>query len=115
MKGFLLLNIAIILSLVIIPIGFTIECLCNLFHLNKYLFKVALSLDQLGNVVCARLLTFTVINKHGYPFGNEDESISSVLGKNKESGTLTRTGKLLSNLLNKIESNHVEKAVEVNP
>jgi hypothetical protein len=53
-----------------------------------------------------------MIKKNGYRFGNEDVTISHVLGMNKKFNNLTFTGKALSWLLNKIEKDHVEKAIE---
>ena len=53
-----------------------------------------------------------MIKKNGYKFGNEDVTISHVLGVNKLNKTLTWTGAALSWLLNTIEKDHVEKAIE---
>lgn len=112
MRGFILLLIALGLSVVLLPIGFVFQVVTTLFKsINKYLFTIAKSIDQLGNVVCADLLNYTMI-KGGYRFGNEDVTISHVLGMNKKLNTLTYTGKLLSKLLNLIEKDHVEKAIE---
>lgn len=79
---------------------------------GKYLYKIALGIDQLGNVVCARLFNFFLIDAHGYQFGNEDETISSVLGKNKRANTLTLFGMLLDMLLEFIDKNHNIEAIE---
>lgn len=83
-------------------------------NLGKYLFKIAYSIDQLGNVVCSELFNITLIKykKDSYKFGNPDETISSVLGKNKQRNTLTKTGKLLSRFLNFLDKNHVIKSIE---
>ncbi len=113
MRGLILLVVALLLGLVLLPIGFIYQCIYTLLKgLNKYLFKIAKSIDQLGNVVCTDLFNHTLIKKSSNLFGNEDETISSVLGKNKLAGTLTGPGKALSWLLNKIEKDHVEKAIE---
>ena len=42
----------------------------------------------------------------GYKFGIEGETISSALGKNELMGTLTKEGKILVKMLNKLEKNH---------
>ncbi len=76
------------------------------------MYKVALAIDQLGNVVCARLFNFFLIDIEGHKFGNEDETISSVLGKNKRTNTLTLFGILLDVLLELIDKNHNIKAIE---
>ena len=79
---------------------------------GKYLYKIALGIDQLGNVVCARLFNFFLIDLDGYQFGNEDETISSVIGKNKQANTLTLFGMLLDVILEKIDKNHTIDAIE---
>jgi energy-coupling factor transporter transmembrane protein EcfT len=113
MKGFILLIIALLLSLVFLPIGFIFQIIVTLFRsINTYLFTIAKSIDQLGNVVCADLFNTTLIKKGGYTFGNEDVTISHVLGMNKKFNNLTFTGKALSWLLNAIDKDHVEKAIE---
>jgi hypothetical protein len=78
------LIVAILLSIILFPIGFIV----SMFYpkRGKYLYKIALGIDQLGNIVCARLFNFFLIDLDGYQFGDEDETISSVIGKNKGSG-----------------------------
>jgi len=73
---------------------------------------MAVSVDQLGNVVMSTLLNDIMITKYGHKFGDEDQTISMVLGVNKAMGTLTDKGKSLADFLNKIDPNHVEKAIE---
>ena len=113
MRGFILLIIALLLSLVVLPVGFAFQIITALFRgIDKYLFRMAKSIDQFGNVVCEHLFNVTLIKKNGYKFGNEDVTISHVLGMNKKFNNLTFTGKALSWLLNAIDKNHVEKAIE---
>ena len=81
-------------------------------NLAYYFRKIAVSLDQLGNTVCADLFNTTLIKKEGYNFGNPDETISGVLGKNQLMNTLSKIGKVLNYLLNKIETNHSIKSIE---
>jgi 8-oxo-dGTP diphosphatase len=104
------LVVAILLAVILFPIGF----LFSMFYpkRGKYMYKVALAIDQLGNVVCARLFNFFLIDIEGHKFGNEDETISSVLGKNKRTNTLTLFGILLDVLLELIDKNHNIKAIE---
>ena len=105
--------LAFSLALVLLPIGFAYQLLSTfLKSCNKYLFTIAKSIDQLGNVVCSGLFDLTLIKKLDNPFGNEDETISSVLGKNKLNNNLTWLGYAIAALLNKIEKYHVEKAIE---
>ena len=48
----------------------------------------------------------TVIKKGGYKFGNKQETISSVMGKNQRDGTTTLAGRGLRILLDVVEHNH---------
>lgn len=101
----ILLPIALLLLWAIMPLGF----LFAMFFRGRvdYCYQIALSIDQLGNVICSRLFNATL----GNGFGSEDETISSVLGKNKAKNTLTFLGKTLAFILNKIDKKHVEKSI----
>jgi len=111
--GFLLLIIARLLSWILFPIGWIYSLITLRLkwgRLNDYAFRIALSLDQLGNVVLCNLMNDMLIQKYGYKFGNPDDTISAVLGKNKAIDSLKLIGKLVASLLNKIDPDHVEKA-----
>jgi len=111
--GLLLLITAIAISVIILPIGFAYQIISSLFRaINEYLFKVAKSIDQLGNVVCRDLFNDTLIKKGGYRFGNEDRTISHVLGMNEKTNTLSVAGKILAWILNTIDKDHNRKAIE---
>jgi hypothetical protein len=113
MRGFILLIIALLLSVVLLPIGFTFQVIATLFRsIDTYLFHIAKSIDQHGNLVCAELFNLTLIKRKGYKFGDMDKTISFVLGVNAETKTLTYLGKKVCNLLDIIEKDHVKKAVE---
>ena len=60
------------------------------FH--KYNRDIALAKDQLGNVILAPILNKLLITEDGYKFGNPKEKISSVIGKNFLTSTLTKKG-----------------------
>lgn len=102
--------LSILLSIIIFPIAF----IFSMFYSGrkKYLYKIALGVDQLGNVVCAKLFNFFLITNHGHQFGNEDETISSVIGKNKRANTLTLLGIMLDMFLELIDKNHSINAIE---
>jgi hypothetical protein len=74
----------------------------------------AVAVDQVGNVFMQEIFNDLLIKKGGHKFGNEDETVSSVLGKNKKSCTLTAMGKGISWFLDKIDPNHVEDAADQN-
>jgi hypothetical protein len=80
-------------------------------NVGKYFYDLAFAIDQLGNVLCAPVFNVIMIKSTKYKaFGNPDETISHVLGVNYINDNLTWLGKLLSNILNKIDKNHVQKA-----
>jgi len=117
MKGFILLVIAVLMSIVLYPIGWVYSIITfrgSFKKLGSWWFIMAVSVDQLGNVVMSTLFNDLLIKKYGHKFGDEDQTISMVLGVNKAMGTLTRFGKLIADILNKIDPNHVEKAIEKN-
>jgi hypothetical protein len=80
--------------------------------LSGYFKAIAISIDQLGNVVMANLMNDTLIKDNGHKFGDPDETISMVLGLNKREKSLTNMGIRIADILNKIEKDHVEKAIE---
>jgi len=105
------LLVAILISIILFPIGF----ITSMFYPNrkKYLYNIARGIDQLGNVVCGQLFNLTLIYLSSiHKFGNEDETISGVIGKNKRKNTLTVIGRLLDALLDAIDKNHSIDAIE---
>ena len=102
---------AIIISIILFPIGFILR----MFYpkRGKYLYRIAIGIDQLGNVVCANLFNIILIRSCSeHKFGDEDETISSVIGKNKLAGTLTFMGWLLDALLDAIQKDHTILSIE---
>lgn len=79
--------------------------------LNEYFLEEATAMDRYGNRSLRTLWNYT-LQKDGYPFGNINETISSVLGKNQFKGTLTLTGKILVWILNTLDKNHCANAVK---
>lgn len=77
---------------------------------SGYFKSSAINLDKFGNREFRTLFNKTLVT--GYKFGNIDETISSVLGKNKLDGTLTNFGKILVWILDKIDNNHVIKSID---
>lgn len=120
--GLLLLLVSIILSVIYAPIGLLYMVIKNLMlirwktfliRVNSYLLTIAVSIDQLGNVIMQDLFNDILIKSDGHKFGNEDETISSVLGKNQVRSTLKFTGKLLNFILGLFEKDHSVKSIEV--
>ena len=115
--GLLLFLISIVLLLSTGPLGFLYGILHGvvtkgLRGFGEYLLKIAVSIDQLGNVLMQHLLNLLWVKKGGYRFGNRDETISSALGKNKAQGTLTGFGKAIDDILDLIDPNHSLNSID---
>jgi hypothetical protein len=112
-KSLLLFGIAFVLVVTTTPIGFLYALLRQLFlgkakTLQIYFIEVALTLDNAGNVIMQHLLndTLLIANQDTYLFGNKKETISSVIGKNHLTNTLSPLGKALNVFLNFIDKDH---------
>lgn len=115
--GVLLFLISIVLLAVTGPIGFVYGLFNNLFKkgfkgIGEYLLKIAISIDQLGNVMMQHLLNTLWVKKGCYNFGNRDETISSALGRNKNLGTLTGFGNWIDKLLDVIDPDHSLNSID---
>jgi hypothetical protein len=77
-----------------------------------YFKSSAVNIDKFGNREFRTLFNKVFITNEGYRFGNINETISSVLGKNQLTNTLTKGGKILVWILDKIDNNHVLKSID---
>jgi hypothetical protein len=117
MIGLILFILSTFLAGVIYPIGFLYSVGLTLIKsgyktLDEYLFNCALATDQHANVFLAKLFNDIIIKTGGHKFGNPDETISSVLGKNKLLGKLSYFGKVLDFILHLLDNNHSIKSIE---
>ncbi|MCB0647474.1 MAG: hypothetical protein KDC49_12485 [Saprospiraceae bacterium] len=116
--GILLLAISVILSVFTLPFGFLYGILHTLFKefikgIGEYCMELATVIDQQGNVIMQHLLNLLWIKgADRYLFGDRDETISSALGKNQDRNTLSKFGKLIVWLLDKIDPNHSLNSIE---
>lgn len=114
--NFLLLITALVLFILIAPVAIIYKLIANLFkpqELNNWLLRIALSIDQLGNVVADDFFNLLLIKNDCFsPFGDEDETISSVLGKNYQLNNLTFLGELLRKLLYVFDKDHSVDSIE---
>nr|DAS00148.1 MAG TPA: hypothetical protein [Caudoviricetes sp.] len=77
-----------------------------------YFKSSAVNLDRFGNSEFRTLFNLTLKKKGGYKFGNMEETISSVLGKNQRDNTLSFAGKVLVFILDMIDKNHCKKSIK---
>lgn len=119
--GLFLLLIARVLSAMFIPVGvaysftkliITVRCKTVFKRMDSYFKVIAISVDQTGNVIMQDIFNDLLITKDGHKFGNEDETISSVVGKNLVKGTLTKYGKVLNLILENLDENHSINSIE---
>jgi hypothetical protein len=111
MKWFALNIVAVIIFIILYPINLVIVTMKYGFS-SDYFRSDAISLDKYGNRSYRTLFNLYLIKKHGYQFGNGNETISSALGKNQLSNTLTKKGMLLVKILNIIDKNHCIKSID---
>lgn len=103
--------IGVLYAIVSLPLKMSFKSLIKRW--NQYFFILAVSIDQLGNVVMQDFFNDLLINQSSpHRFGHEDETISSVLGRNKSTNTLSKTGRALVNFLDRIDPNHVLNSIE---
>ncbi len=108
--GVILTILAYIALLILAPIGLIVSIFTRPVN---YFWRIAISLDQLGNVICGAPMDYLLItNESLSKFGNPDETISSVLGKNEQSKTLTKAGRVLVKLLDILDPGHAKNSIE---
>ena len=109
------------MAVLLFPLGLLITFVINLYkrrwkfsfkRLDRQFLSIATSVDTSGNVICKDLFNLVLIQKGGYQFGNRKETISSALGKNQRDNTLTKAGKFVVFVLDKIEDNHCLKSID---
>jgi len=115
--GILLFLISVLFIILTGPLGILFGSFYQLYKksisgLGIYCLKIAVSIDQLGNVVMKDLFNTLFVQKGAYSFGNRDETISSVIGKNIELKKLSKAGRCLNFVLNKIEMGHSLNSID---
>ena len=127
-KSLVLFWVAGALSVVLLPLGiiWTVgEILVRIFSssekksafaksiwfLTATLHSLALGLDQIGNAVCRDMFNRLLIEKDWYKFGKVQETISSVLGKNQETWTLTCLGSTVVWVLDHLDKDHCRESI----
>ena len=112
-KSLLLFCIAFVLFFTTAPFGFLYavirQSMVKRVHsLSIYFLELALALDNAGNVLMQHVLNDALLikNQNTYLFGNKMETISSVIGKNLVTHTLSPTGLLLNTFLHCIDKDH---------
>jgi hypothetical protein len=91
----------------------TLKWTSGLKIINSFFYRLALSVDQFANVICAvpfqKLLT-KGLNAH--EFGDEDDTLSYVIAMNRNTDSLTRLGRFTGIALDFFEKDHLSKSIE---
>ena len=113
LMSFVLFCIALLLVITTAPFGFLYALIRQTVSskaksLNIYFIEMALVLDEVGNVTMQHLLNDLLLiqKEHTYLFGNKNETISSVIGKNSLTNTLSPLGRALNSFLNFLDKDH---------
>lgn len=83
----------------------------GLWYLSSIIRSVAIGLDQIGNSVCRDMFNRCLITSSWYKFGKVQETISSVLGKNQETWTLTLVGRAVVWILDQLDKDHCRESI----
>ncbi len=78
---------------------------------SGYFKSSAINLDKYANREFRTLWNKVLRTENGYHFGDINETISSALGKNERDKTLTKTGKCLVWVLDKLDKNHCQNSI----
>jgi len=117
----ILFFVALLIFSIVFPFGILYQIGCIFGKKNKsvyfsdYFFKIAQCIDQLGNVTYRDMFNDILLKSNSKnAFGDNQETISSVIGKNLEDNTLSKTGIWLNKILNLIQPNHSVISIEDN-
>jgi|SRR5690625_1506407 len=111
MKNFILAYIAILIFALLEPFSFVYVVIIKRKSASGYWRSLAYDVDRFGNHQYRTLFNRLFVKENGYQFGDFRETVSSVLGKNYIKGTLTKSGRILVWILDKIDKNHVTKSI----
>ena len=128
LHSLILLIVVLALALLLLPLGllwtlgeiwfrFFVPCgnsasKKGLWYLWGIFRSVAIWIDQIGNSVCRDLFNRCLITSSWYKFGKVQETISSVLGKNQETWTLTCLWAIIVKLLDTVDKNHCKDSIQ---
>lgn len=79
---------------------------------ERWMLKLAKSLDQLGNVLCSVPFKYIFLKRGVAWLEDEDLTVSYVIAVMKNEGKLSIAGRVLGWLLNVLDKDHLKKAIE---
>ena len=114
-----ILIVAITLLYLLLPVAAAFMVIKYLFTGNKrmlavWFYRTARAIDVFANVNGAEFFNAIFIIEGGYKFGNPQETISSVIGKNQRDKTLSIAGQILRWSLDKVSNDHCLNSINPN-
>jgi hypothetical protein len=79
----------------------------------EWIGEVTISIDQMGNVLGRDLWNDVFRKPGGYDAGDRLDTISYFIGANEKKGTLTKAGRVMAKILNKLDAGHTKHAYEI--
>lgn len=112
--GVILFIIASAMKWILTPVTYVYSLIESISkgEFSKYSKELAIAKDKYGNCFCQYLFNRFLIRDWGYKFGNANETVSSVLGKNYRDKTLSKLGYFVGIVLNFIEKDHIQKSID---
>lgn len=119
--GFILFFIAVILVGTLFIVSVLVEVVFNIVTFkwktglkesDVFFERMAVSLDMFGNVSCRRFLQLTMTKKGLVKFGEYGQTVSYILGMSALSNDLTLFGRFIVWILDKLDKDHCNKAIE---
>jgi len=78
----------------------------------KYIWEVLIWIDQGVNVLIGFILNTLFVKEGGAKFGDADETLSSVMGKNSQTNTCKVCSWVCKYILDPIDPKHCHKSIE---
>jgi len=118
MVELLFLIVAMVLLYLLLPIVALFMILKYLLTgdkrtLSVWFWRTAREIDIFANVNGAEFFNAIFIMEGGYKFGNPQETISSVIGKNQRDKTLSLAGNILRWMLDRISQDHCLNSINL--
>jgi len=118
MVELLFLIVAMVLLYLLLPIVALFMILKYLLTgdkrtLSVWFWRTARAIDIFANVNGAEFFNAIFIIEGGYKFGNPQETISSVIGKNQRDKTLSLAGNILRWMLDRISQDHCLNSINL--
>ena len=118
MVELLFLIVAMVLLYLLLPIVALFMVLKYLLTgdkrtLSVWFWRTARAIDVFANVNGAEFFNAIFIIEGGYKFGNPQETISSVIGKNQRDKTLSLAGNILRWMLDRISQDHCLNSINL--